>query len=301
MNRIGLCLDLSTVQIARLQANLEDAELVTNGTLQGCDIAFGNPDPDDLLSAETLRWVQLESVGFGEYIDLDWSGLGSRVTLTNLAGFFCDPVAETALAGILALGRGVNHLVRLQAAGEWVGDPIRADLRLLKGAHVVMLGYGAINRRLAELLQPFGCTISPVGSDAAPDKLDAVLPTTDILVSAVPDTPATRNLMNADRLALLPANAVFVNLGRGSVVDEAALAGALRRGHLAGAVLDVTCEEPLPADHPFWRCPNTLLTQHTGGGTNDEMDRKIDMFMENLQRYRNGAPLMGVVDMNRGY
>lgn len=301
MNKIALCIDLSTAQIARLQTSVGQAKLVTNGALHGCDIAFGNPEPEEIVAAGSIRWVQLESVGFGEYIDLDWSTLNKRLKLTNLAGFFADPVAESALAGILALGRGVNRLVALQAAAEWAGDPIRADLRLLKGAHVVMLGYGAINRRLAEMLQPFGCMITPVGSDATPDELDTVLPTADVFVSAVPDTPATRNLMNAARLDLLPAKAVFVNLGRGSLVDESALVDALQQGWIAGAVLDVTIDEPLPRNHPFWSCPNIILTQHSGGGTADELDRKIDVFAENFTRYRRGEALLGVVDLNRGY
>jgi len=301
VNKIALCIDLSTAQIARLQTSVGQAKLVTNGALHGCDIAFGNPEPEEIVAAGSIRWVQLESVGFGEYIDLDWSTLNKRLKLTNLAGFFADPVAESALAGILALGRGVNRLVALQAAAEWAGDPIRADLRLLKGAHVVMLGYGAINRRLAEMLQPFGCMITPVGSDATPDELDTVLPTADVFVSAVPDTPATRNLMNAARLDLLPAKAVFVNLGRGSLVDESALVDALQQGWIAGAVLDVTIDEPLPRNHPFWSCPNIILTQHSGGGTADELDRKIDVFAENFTRYRRGEALLGVVDLNRGY
>jgi len=301
VNKIALCIDLSTAQIARLQTSVGQAKLVTNGALHGCDIAFGNPEPEEIVAADSIRWVQLESVGFGEYIDLDWSTLNKRLKLTNLAGFFADPVAESALAGILALGRGVNRLVALQAAAEWAGDPIRADLRLLKGAHVVMLGYGAINRRLAEMLQPFGCMITPVGSDATPDELDTVLPTADVFVSAVPDTPATRNLMNAARLDLLPAKAVFVNLGRGSLVDESALVDALQQGWIAGAVLDVTIDEPLPRNHPFWSCPNIILTQHSGGGTADELDRKIDVFAENFTRYRRGEALLGVVDLNRGY
>ena len=273
MMRIALCLDLNGDQIARLRAGIGEAELEETGDLDGCEIAFGNPTPEALTEAEALRWVQLESVGFGEYADLDWPTLGQRLTLTNLAGFFADPVAETALAGLLALARGVDRLARLQAARTWEGDPIRARLRLLQGARVVMLGNGAINRRLAELLAPFGCDVTALNSSATPSDLDALLPTADILVATVPDTPATRGLLSAERLALLPHHAVLANLGRGSLLDEDALASALADGRLAGAVLDVTRDEPLPPDHPFWTCPNILLTQHSGGGTADELDR----------------------------
>ena len=301
MMRIALCLDLNGDQIARLRSGIGDAELEETGDLDGCEIAFGNPPPEALTEAEALRWMQLESVGFGEYSDLDWSTLGQRLTLTNLAGFFADPVAETALAGLLALARGVDRLARLQASKTWEGDPIRTRLRLLKGARVVMLGNGAINRRLAELLVPFGCEITALNSSAKPADLDALLPTADILVATVPDTPATRGLFSAERLALLPRHAVLANLGRGSLIDEDALADALTEARLAGAVLDVTRDEPLPPDHRFWTCPNILLTQHSGGGTADELDRKIDTFLANLARYQAGQPLQGVVDMTRGY
>lgn len=301
MMRIALCLDLNGDQIARLRSGIGDAELEETGDLDGCEIAFGNPPPEALTEAEALRWVQLESVGFGEYADLDWPTLGQRLTLTSLASFFADPVAETALAGLLALARGVDRLARLQASKTWEGDPLRTRLRLLKGARVVMLGHGAINRRLAELLVPFGCEITALNSSATTADLDALLPTADILVATVPDTPATRGLLSAERLDLLPRHAVLANLGRGSLLDEAALADALAEGRLAGAVLDVTRDEPLPPDHPFWTCPNILLTQHSGGGTADELDRKIDTFLANLARYCAGQPLHGVVDMTRGY
>jgi phosphoglycerate dehydrogenase-like enzyme len=301
MTRIALCLDLNGAQIARLRAGIGVADLDETGDLAGCEIAFGNPSPEALTRAEALRWVQLESVGFGEYTDLNWDLLGPRLTLTNLAGFFADPVAETALAGLLALARGVDRLVRLQATRSWEGDPIRSKLRLLQDARVVMLGNGAINQRLAELLSPFGCNVTALDSRASVADLDRLLPGADILVATVPDTPATRGLLSAERLSLLPSHAVLANLGRGSVLDEGALCEALTDGRLAGAVLDVTQDEPLPQDHLFWTRPNILLTQHSGGGTADELDRKIDTFLANFDRYQAGEPLVGVVDMTRGY
>ncbi len=301
MTTISVQVELSDAQQSRLAQAASGCTIVWDGSLKGCDVAFGNPDPEAIANADALRWVQLESVGFGEYLDLDWDALGERLTLTNLAGFFADPVAETALAGILTLGRGMDRLVRHQAKAEWVGDPIREGLRLLRHAHVVMLGYGAINRRLAELLVPFGCKVTHFDSTATIEAIEQALPTADILVAAVPDTPATRNLMNDHRLGLLPPHAVLVNLGRGSLVDETALANALRANQLGGAVLDVTNDEPLPADHPFWACPNTIMTQHSGGGTTDELDRKVDYFLANLTRFRAGQALTGTIDLTRGY
>ena len=298
---ISVLVELAADQWDRLAIGAGDATLFLGGAIDACEIVFGNPEPGQIKTAEALKWVQLESVGFGEYLDLDWARLEGRVTLTNLAGFFADPVAESALAGILGLMRGVDRLVAYQGAMKWVGDPVRAELRLLKSSHVVFLGYGSINRRLAELLVPFQCRITPLGSTSPVEELERALAAADVLVAAVPETPATCGLMNARRLAMLPAHAIFVNLGRGSLVNEPALCDALHRGKLAGAVLDVTGNEPLSIDDPLWSCPNTILTQHSGGGSHDEYDRKIDYFLANLARYRHGKPLQGVVDIKRGY
>lgn len=301
MTRVALCVDLSPLQTSRLRAGLDGAELAEDGVLLGCDVAFGNPEPNALMGAETLTWVQLESVGFGEYSDLDWEALQHRLTLTNLAGFFAGPVAETALAGLLTLGRGIDDLLRLQASATWEGDAIRTRLRTLSGSHVVMVGFGAINQRLAGLLAPFDCQITTICSDTPLDALDRALSNADIVVCTAPDTSATRGMFDIARLALLPNHAVFANLGRGSIVNEAALVEALNTGQIGGAVLDVTENEPLPVNHPFWTCPNTILTQHSGGGTVDELDRKVDVFLANFARFRDGAPLEGIVDMKRGY
>ncbi len=301
MTSISVQVELTQDQQDRLAFNVGASQVTFGGPIDACEIVFGNPEAHEIENADALRWIQLESVGFGEYLNLDWARLGHRITMINLAGFFADPVAETALAGILALTRGMDELIVLKGEKKWVGDPIRTQLRLLKGARVTMLGRGAINRRLTELLLPFGCKVKLLGSDTTPDAIDRELLATDILVAAVPDTPSTRGLLNARRLELMRPQAIFVNLGRGSLVDETALVNALQTGCLAGAVLDVTQNEPLEQDDPLWSCPNVLLTQHSGGGSHDEIDRKIDHFLANLKRYQAGEPLEGIVDIKRGY
>jgi len=303
MTDIAVCVPLSEGQMARLRRGAEGCTLraLAPDAPCDCEVVFGNPDPGNVAGNAALRWLQLESVGFGEYTSLDWTRSGGTVQVTNLAGFFADPVAESALAGILALYRGIDRLVRLQDRAEWQGDTIRPTLRRLSGARVVLFGFGAINRRLADLLTPFGCAITTLARGWTDDSLAAALSEADIVVSTVPATSQTAEVFSAARFALMPRGAVFCNLGRGSAVDEAALDGALRSGHLGGAVIDVTREEPLPQGHPFWTCPNLLLTQHSGGGTSDEIDRKIDHFLANLALYRAGRPLVGRVDFARGY
>jgi phosphoglycerate dehydrogenase-like enzyme len=303
--------DFTDRQIARLQEIAGMDRLHLHGwfaagaapepAFTNCEVVFGNVPADWLQHGKALRWMQLESVGFDEYRALDWRGLGREIAVTNLAGFFSEPVAETALAGILALYRGLDRLVHLQAARDWQGDELRKSLRTLAGARVVLFGYGAINRRLAALLHPFACTIESFGRAWTAEQLDAALAQADIVVSTVPETGSTVGVFDGPRLALLKPSALFVNLGRGSVLAENALAECLREGRLGGALIDVTQTEPLPRNHDFWNCPNLILTQHTGGGGEDEIDRKIEVFADNLARYRVGKPPVGIVDFEKGY
>lgn len=304
---IAVCMTLTGAQLERLRAGVAGiaagiaVRAVPPGAPCRSAIVLGNPDPAAVQANTALRWLQLESVGFGEYVGLDWTRPGGTVQVTNLAGFFADPVAESALAGILALYRGVDRFVRLQDRSQWQGEAARPHLRRLSGARVVLFGFGAINRRLAELLAPFGCTVTAFARNWTDDALNTALAVADITVSTVPATPQTAGVFSAARFAQMRHGAIFCNFGRGSAVDESALDAALRGGHLGGAVIDVTRAEPLPPDHPFWTCPNLLLTQHSSGGTHDEVGRKIDHFLANLSRFRAGQPLVGPVDFARGY
>lgn len=300
---IAVCQPMNVAQAERLRLGAGEVPLRFVDAATPCDAAimFGNPDVEVVAANRALRWLQLGSVGFGEYLGLDWSRLAGVAQVTNLAGFFSDPVAETALAGILALRRGIDRLTLLRTRGEWLGDPVREVLGLVTGARVVLFGRGAINGRLAELLSPFHCNIATFGRDFAADALDAALARADIVVATVPHSPDTAGLFNAVRISRIKQGATFCNLGRGSLVDEAALAAALTSGRLAGAVIDVTRDEPLPAGHAFWTTPNTILTQHSGGGTADEVDRKVDWFLDNLARFRECRPLSGTIDFARGY
>jgi phosphoglycerate dehydrogenase-like enzyme len=243
--------------------------------------------------------VQLESVGFGEYADLDWQELSKRLQLTNLAGFFSEPVAESILAGILSLYRGMGRLSVLQANHKWLGAALRPSLKTLRGARTVLFGKGDINRRVTELLSPFDCEIQSFGRNWERPELESALSRADVVICTVPDSASTRGLFDRNLIGSIKNGGLFVNFGRGSLVDEDALADALENHHLAGAVIDVTMDEPLPHDHRFWTSPNMLLTQHTGGGTADEINRKIDFFLANLDRLQRNDQLYGIVDFTK--
>lgn len=303
---IFVCLSLKDDQLERLHASIKGHELhyfpdaETNpkakSVFDNCQVVFGNPPAKWIAESAAIRWVQLESVGFGEYTGLDWRALEKRLQLSNLAGFFSNPVAESILAGVLSHYRGIGRLSVLQTQHVWVGEPVRPSLKTLKGANVVLFGKGDINRRVAELLAPFGCTITSFGRGWVASELRNTLAKADIVICTVPDSLSTRGVFDRDLIGTIKHGGMFVNFGRGSLVDENALAVAVETGHLSGAVIDVTKEEPLPPDHRFWKCTNILLTQHTGGGTGDEINRKIDFFLANLKLYLSNQPPRSVVD-----
>ena len=191
--RVVVALPLEPSQLARLRGSA-GGELCYHPALdeegrlaiRNCDVAFGNPPASWLAEAPLLRWVQLESVGFGEYASLDWKALGQKLRLSNLKGFFAESVAESILAGILAHYRGMDRLARLRAQGEWEGDALRPKLRTLKGASVVLFGYGDINRRAEQLLSPFNCAITRFRSNWAMPALVQALGTADIVICVAP-------------------------------------------------------------------------------------------------------------------
>ncbi len=264
-------------------------------------ICFGNPPAEWLKHADQLKWVQLISVGFGEYLPYAELIQQKDLKITNLKGFFGVPVAESILGGIFSLYRQLNQLGQLQTQRKWAGDDLRESLNTLMGRKIVLIGRGAIHQQLVAYLAPFQCEISMFGSDYKAAELDQALQQADILVCTVPATPQTNNILDPVRLALLPKHAIFLNFGRSNIVDTPAMIQMLKTDQLAGAVLDVTDDEPLSPNDPLWTTPNLLLTQHTSGGMPQETDRKLDFFDNNLQRFRKREELINEIDLSKGY
>ncbi len=273
------------------------------------DVVFGNVPAAWLEAARQLRWLQLDSAGVDAYLRLGAARSGTPVVITNLRNFFDVAVAEAALAGILAWHRQLPRLLAAQRETRWIkGELEQAGvIAQVHGARVIILGAGAIGRRIAAVLQSFGAEVryyartSPVATLRNRAELDAALPTADIVINTLPHTPETIGLIDRERLARFRPTALLVNVGRGSVLDETALVDALQAGQLGGAVLDVTATEPLPAASPLWAHPRIILTQHTGGRFPGEAAAKVTRFLENFARFTRGDPLDGVVDPPRGY
>lgn len=258
--------------------------------------------------APNLRWVQATSSGIGPLVQR--LGLaGTDLTITNAAGIHAQPLAEFVLFAALYFAKEMPRLEAWKREHHWE----RFCGFELSGSRMTLLGLGRVGSRVAELGAAFGIEVTgyrrTAGGPPPPHVsrvvdqtgLDAALPGTDLLVIAIPDTPATANLVDRRRLALLPPTAVVVNVGRGSVVDQGALTEMLRTGRLRGAALDVFAEEPLPRDNPLWTLPNVLISPHSASTVVQENDRLVDLFIENLHRYLDRRPLLNVFDPTRLY
>ncbi|WP_420148552.1 D-2-hydroxyacid dehydrogenase [Spirosoma sp.] len=268
---------------------------------QSADIVLGNPPAAWFAEPlPNLKFWQLDSAGFDGYKN-------ARITasVANMGDYFAWPCAETMVAGILAMYRLIPELAVLQSRSEWVGQPLRDHMRLLKGQSVVILGTGTIGQAVRQMLSGFTCTIKmlartdPHADLHSADELKTILPETDIVINCLPGTATA--FMSADLIGAMKPGRIYANVGRGSTTDETALIKALQSNQLGGAVLDVTATEPLPADSPLWTMPNVLLTQHTGGGQPDEDAGKVVLFLRNLPKFLAGEPLENAVELGRGY
>ncbi len=268
---------------------MEDSREKSFENFMNCEVCFGNPELDWVTKSKNLKWIQLESVGFEKYSKVKIPGL----KISNLRGFFSIPVAETALAGILSLKRGINRLLSLKNKKKWLGSRIRPTLNLLNGSNVLILGAGSIGLKIKNLLEKFNCKIlmyDKFKNDADLiniNDLDNHLPNVDILIGCLPENNETKRLLDNYRINLLKKSSIIVNVGRGSLIDEKTLIHNIKSEKLAGAFLDVTDKEPISNDSPLWSIPNIILSQHSGGGYENEVNDKIIFFKKNLSRYKN--------------
>ena len=268
------------------------------------DVAFGQPDPDDCIRSPRLKWVEVSSAGYTRYDTREFFGWMRSKTgvFTNVSSVFADPCAQHVLAMMLALGRQLLPSFRDQMTDQsWHYDERRYHSRLLTGQTVLMLGYGAIGRRLSELLQPFGMKLYAVrrspGNESGvtavgQSSLDGLLAKADHIVNILPANDSTVRYCDAAFFAKCRRGARFYNVGRGSTVDQQAVVQALKTGVLDAVYLDVTETEPLPPDHELWRVSNCYVTPHTAGGRHDQDEALVRHFLRNLNAFESGEPLV---------
>jgi len=273
--------------------------------------------PNIFEAARQLQWIHSPAAGL-EFI-LFPAVIESLVVVTNSRGLSADTIAEHALAVVLALFRKLPMAVEAQRAREWAQAAMVAGtpIRTIAGSRVLIVGLGAIGLAAAERFASLGATVDavrrrpqlpkPAGVErvVSTERLIELLPSADIVVLAAPETAATRHAIGARELAAMRPGSILVNVSRGALVDETALASALTGRPsdrtLAAASLDVFEHEPLPAESPLWTLPNVLITPHVAGFRPDHWDAVCRLFAENLHRFDTGQALLNVVDKREGY
>lgn len=269
--------------------------------------------PEQFVKSRKLKWLHSTAAGVGQLMYPELRS--SQVVVTNVSGIHSVPMAEHILGMLVAMARNFPAAFRYQRERRWAQQEIW-DLpqrpRELMGQVLLIVGFGAIGRELARILQPLGMKVWAVtrSGKAAPalveraesvSRLGELLPQADFVVLAAPETPETRLLIGAAQLAAMKPTAYLINVARGSLVDEAALIEALRRRAIAGAGLDVASEEPLPPESPLWEMENVFLTPHISAATEHLWEREMALLLENLERWFSGRELLNRVDLRRGY
>src|SRR6266403_1547387 len=287
----------------RLPQELPDTDIFVGYSLRA----------EQLKDAKKLKWIHSTAAGVAQlmYPELRDSG----ILVTNPSGIFSVPMAEHTMGLLLALARNFPDSVRQQDHAHWSQQELwdkPQHLTEINEKVLLIAGYGSIGREVAKRARAFemniwGVTRSGEGDRAHAEKifpaakLHEVLPEADHVLIAAPETAETRHLIGAAEIAKMKRGGRLINVGRGSLLDEAALLRALDSGALGGAAIDVARLEPLPAESPLWKAPNLLITPHTSGVSDRLWDRQAEVLIELLERWFEGRALLNRVDFVRGY
>ncbi len=253
----------------------------------------------------SLKWVQICSTGFSDNITRHI--IDGHVTLTNAPGLHTVPIAESVLAAMLGHAKNLAQRRIHQQAHAWR----RLDNDELTGRTVLIIGLGNIGKAVARFCKAFQMTVvgtkrrvepvENVASVFAADELMDHLPAADYIVIAAPHTPETEGMLDEAAFTAMKPSAYLVNVGRGQIIEESALIGALAERRIAGAYLDAFDQEPLDADHVLWNMDNVLIVPHDSHSSPYSGDRMVDSFCANLRRYLAGQPLQSICDPGKGY
>lgn len=314
----------------RLRREFPDIEFVYRPNYDNIEHYIGDADiivaaslrPEQFRVAKKLRWIYSTAAAVHQMFFP--ALINSDVILTNASEVHGHCVAQHVIALIFAAARRIDVAVRYQQKCFWGQEDLwqqHPRPREVDGATLGLVGVGAIGRNVARMASALGMRVVVVrehlqrGVDWLPpdsperarhavygsDQLHRMLNEADFVVLAAPTTDRTQRLINAERLSRMRPDAWLINVGRGALVDEAALVQALRNKTIGGAALDVFDSEPLPADSPLWAFENVIITPHIAGMTDKIWDRQFEFFSKNLHRFLDGKPLLGVVDKSKGY
>ncbi|HTM57438.1 MAG TPA: D-2-hydroxyacid dehydrogenase [Candidatus Udaeobacter sp.] len=311
---------LPAEQLERLKREFPDVTFLSpanreemNSRLGEAEVVFGwAVRPDNFHLARRLRWIHVSAAGVASA--LFPTLIASDVVFTNGRGLHAEAMAEHTLGVMLAFARCL-HLARdAQKERRWIQNEIMQQSRLgqIGGTTLGLVGFGHVGHAIATRARALGLHVitvrrrpasppDPAHEQWGRERLLELAGRADWLVLAAASTHETEKLIGARELARMKPGAVLINLGRGALIDEPALIAALESGPLAGAGLDVTAEEPLPAESPLWNMTNVILTPHISGIGPRYWERAVDQFARNLHAYQRSEPLENVVDKRMGY
>lgn len=273
------------------------------------EVVIGEPRTERIREAKNLKFVQMTWAGADIYTR---GGFPQGIKIANASGAFGPVIAEYVIGAILCVYRRFPEYIENQKVCIWRDAGAE---RTIEGKTALILGTGDIGSNIAKRLSAFGTKNIGIRRTGAPAQyfdeihtlsdIDSLLPHADLVIGCLPNTKETGHILNYDRLCLMKSDALFINVGRGSLIDTDALIRALEERRIAGAIFDVLENEPLAADSPLWKMPNVLITPHISGrgfGHDPETEKKVwDICLENLRRYIAGEDIINEVDMNLGY
>lgn len=307
--------ELPGLNVTVVETPEENSRPLPTAQIQHCDMLFSTFLPENHRDMTQLKLVQISSVGYTQLMGKSLVERGVRAC--NAQGVFDVPIAEWNIAMMINLARNLRGMIRNQETGVWDRSP--GFQKELRGSVVGIWGYGGIGRETARLAKALGMTVHvlvrqaikprdtsyvvPGTGDLAgvlPDRVfsmdekEAFLQGLDFLIMAIPQTTSTEGIIGETELKQLPSHAFLLNPARGPLVQEAALLRALREGWIAGAALDTHYYYPMPPGHPLWQLPNVIMTPHISGSSGSPrfLERGYAIFLENVQRYRAGQPLL---------
>ncbi len=305
----------------RLRAEFPNLEVVQLSTYENLEREIADADialcrelkPKQVRAAHKLQWIYSAAAAVHALMIPEIRN--SQIIVTNASAVHGPVVAEQAMAMIMAIGRRFDLALKAQTRHQWLQEEIWTSVpppRDIAGSTLVVVGLGQIGTPLVHHAKALGMRVLAVrehpergaeGADAvhATGDLTRILPEADFVLLCAPVTPSTERAFGREQFAAMKPNAYILNVGRGALIDEPALIEALREHRIGGAALDVTTEEPLPADSPLWDLDNCMITPHTAGISPKLWERQYIYFAENLRRFLAGQPMLGVVDKERGY
>lgn len=275
------------------------------------DVLYGHPSVQVLESAPKLKWIQSQSAGV-EFVARVPQIVASDIILTNTRGAHGLSIGEHTLALLLAMTRHIPESLEQQRRKHWERGRLYKTAREINGLTMGIIGFGALGRGIAQRALGFDMNLIAVDAQAIigeplvdevwpVSRLDELLALADVVVVSAPLTPETTHLLDETKLRKMKPDAYLIVVSRGGIVDETALVKLLEEGAFAGVAIDVTEQEPLPADSPLWEAPRLILTPHLAGASAPKERRVIEIFRENLIRFQNGDPMLNVVDKAKGY